>query len=172
MPRTLLTLTALAGVITASPALGGGNLTHLVPASVHCPGPDACVPAQKESRFTFESVILRSGRGKYANPKKPAFIIELKGVRDASGTLVTSEAFTIRVSSGQINLGGGQPVSLPAGFPLAVVAPIPISLRDGVAKKPYSPSQQAPSGTVVEGGGIDIYDSDGKRLATTGAQYR
>ena len=34
------------------------------------------------------------------------------------------------------------------------------------------PFAQAPPGTVAEGGNVTVFDSDGKRLATVGAQFK
>lgn len=170
--RTLPGWAALAGTLIASPSFAGGNVTYLVPAFARCPGPDTCAPTRRESRFTFETAILRTPRGRYVNPKKPAFVLSLRGVRDETGAPVTGDGFTIQVMSGQVNLGGGDPVSLPAGFPLAQVPPIPIALRNGSGSQPYTPSGLPPAGTIVEGGLVEVYDSDSHRLATTGTQYR
>ena len=164
----------LAVLALAAPALGGGfNTTYLVPAFVSCPGPDICVGTpQRESRFTFDSVTLRTPRGQFADPKKPSFIVELKGVKDGSGAPVTSSAFTIRIATGQINLFNPATLRLPPGHPLAQVDPVAITLANGRSKTTYKPTQTAGAGTVVEGGAVTVYDSDGKRLATVGSQYK
>lgn len=166
----LVALLALAAPVWA----GGFNTTYLVPAYVSCPGPDICVGTpQRESGFTFDSAILRTSRSPTADPKKPAFVLELKGVKDAGGAPVTSEGFTIQIAGGQVNVFEPAPgLSLPAGHPLAQVPPVPVSLKNGRAKVSYRPSQTPPAGTVAEGGTITVYDSAGKRLATVGSRYK
>ena len=168
--RTLL----VAGLVALSvlPALAGGfNVNYLVPAFVACPGPDACGTPERESGFTFESATLRSARGRYLDPKKPSLAVELKGVKDASGAPVTSNGFTVRVSTGQVNLPSSN-LTLPPGHLLSTVAPIPIPLKNGNGSVSYKNAAQAPPGTVVEGGSVTLYDSDGKRLATVGTQAK
>jgi hypothetical protein len=150
---------------------GGTNANHLVPAFVVCPGPDTCGAPQRESSFTFESAVLKAPRGKFTNPNKPAFVVELKGVKDASGAPVTSTDFTVRIAGGQVNISS-LALTIPAGHVLSAIAPIPIPLKNGNGSLAYKPTAEPPPGTVSEGGGVTIYDSQGKRLATTGAQYR
>jgi len=147
------------------------NTNYLVAAYVPCPGPDTCGAPQRESSFTFDTAILRGPVGKYANPAKPSVVVELRGVKDAGGVLVTSDAFTIVVVAGQVNLSA-LALTIPAGHPLSQIAPIAIPLKGGKGKLVYKPAQAAPPGTVAEGGGVTVYDSQGKRLATVGAQYK
>jgi hypothetical protein len=168
--RALLTCIV---ALSALPALAGGfNVNYLVPAFVPCPGPDTCGAPERESRFTFDTAIVRAPRGKYTNPSKPSLFIELRGVKDEGGAPVTSNGFTAHVSAGQVNiLSLG--LTIPPGHPLSQVAPFTIPLRNGNSRRvPYKPSAQPPSGTTAEGGAITVYDSDGKRLATIGAQYK
>jgi hypothetical protein len=173
-------LTPLAPVlvlaVAAAPVYAGGfNTTYLVPAYTPCPGPDICGgPPTLESTFTFDSATLRSPRSPFTDPKKPSLIVELKGVKDSTGNLVTDKTgFTIQVAAGQVNLFEPAPgFSLPAGHPLTQIAPIPIGLSKGHGKLAYTPPTAAPAHTVTEGGAVTIYDSAGKRLATVGARYR
>jgi hypothetical protein len=168
----MLRLVVVAAVAAALPAGAGGfNSTPLVPAFAVCPGPNTCGAPRRESRYTFDAITLRSPRTRYMNPAKPAFVVILKGVKDESGAPVTSETFTVRVTSGQINLTS-QGITIPAGHPLGVVPPIPVTLRKGAGEVIYSPPAAAPPGTVVEGGGVTVYDSDGRRLALTGSHAR
>ena len=167
--RTIVASLVLSFAIPVWP--GGLNTNYLVPAYVACPGPDTCGAPQRESSFTFDTAILRGPVGRYANPAKPSLILELRGVKDASGALVTSDAFTIVVAAGQVNVSAVA-LTIPPGHPLSQVAPIPIPLKGGKGKVVYKPAQMAPPGTVAEGGGVSVYDSQGKRLATVGAQYK
>jgi hypothetical protein len=167
-----LALTVILVALSAVPAVAGGyNANYLVPAFVTCPGPDVCGAPQRESSFTFETAILRAPRGKYLNPKKPALIVDIKGVRDITGALVTGDGFAIQLTTGQVNLVG-LATTLPAGSQLSTQAPIPLPLTNGNGHLAYRSKQQAPSKTVIEGGGVTIYDSAGKRLATVGTQAK
>ena len=173
--RTRLLTAPLVVLLLAPTAFAGGfNTTYLVPAYVVCPGPDICGAPQRESRFTFESATLRSPRGQFTDPKKPSFVVELKGVKDETGALVSGSGFTAQIASGQVNLFLPTPLTLPAGFPLAQVLPVEISLNNGHSRTSYKsdPKNTAPAGTVTEGGGVTVYDSDGKRLATIGSQFK
>ena len=117
MQRFVLLAPALVLFVAAASVWAGGfNTTYLVPAYVTCPGPDICGgPPTRESAFTFDSATLRSPRSPYTDPKKPSLIVELKGVKDGSGSLVTAEGFTIQIAAGQINLFDPAPgFSLPA----------------------------------------------------------
>jgi hypothetical protein len=168
--RHLLALIALATPVWA----GGLNTTFLVPAYVTCVGPDICsgTPA-RESSFTFESATLRTPRSPFADPKKPSLIVELKGVKDAGGRLVTANGFSLQISSGQVNLFEPAPgFSLPAGHPLSVISPVSFDVTNGHAKLAYKPGTTPPAGTVAEGGAVTIYDNAGKRLAVIGTRYR
>jgi len=162
-------------VLSPAPGWSGGfNTTYLVPAYVTCPGPNVCAgPPTVESAFTFESATLRTPRSPYTDQKKPSFIVELKGVKDGAGNLVTAEGFSIQIAAGQVNIFEPAPgFSFPAGSPVTQTTPIPISLSKGHGRATYKPSTAAPAGTVAEGGVVTIYDNAGKRLATVGARYR
>jgi hypothetical protein len=165
------TFTMAALLVATAAAAGGFSVTYLVPAFVTCPGPDTCGAPERESRFTFESATLRSAQGRYANAGKTALVVKLRGVKDETGALVSGSGFTVRLASGQVNLPS-LGIALPAGHPLSEVPPVPIALDKGKGTLSYAPSQSPPAGTVVEGGGVTVYDSDGKRLATVGTQYR
>lgn len=171
--RYLLPALALALWPLAARA-GGFNVNYLVPAFVVCPGPGTCGAPVRESRFTYETAALKVPRGRYLNPKKPSLIVELKGVKDENGSPVTGDSFRIRIDTGQVNLPS-LGTTIPAGHALSQQEPIAIPLRNGNTPKggfPYSPEATAPAGTIVEGGGITILDSDGRRLAVTGTQAK
>ena len=164
----------LTGLVALSvcPALAGGlNANYLVPAFVACPGPQTCGSPRRESRFTFDVAILRSPRVKYTSPSKPSVVVELRGVKDASGAPVTSNDFTVRLAVGQVTLPT-LGITVPPGHPLLQVPPVSITLKKGNGHVSYRPFAQAPPGTVAEGGNVTVFDSDGKRLATVGAQFK
>jgi hypothetical protein len=160
-------LAALAVPIAAM--AGGYGRVYLVPAIKECPGPASCVPREFESAYTFDSIVARTPSGKYSPSGKPQLILEVRGVRDPSGAL-SNASLTLRVLAGRVSL----PTlgTLPDGSPLARVPPVPIPLKNGSAKFPYKPSVAVPNGTITNGGGVEVLDPDGNRLAVTGSQAK
>jgi hypothetical protein len=171
MRRRIRTLTVLAAltapaVATAAPY----NRVYLVPAVKRCPGPATCVPREFESSYTFDSIVLRSPATRYLPAAKPSLVIEVRGVRDAAGNPVDGN-LTLRVLPARVSL----PTlgTFPDDSPLTVVAPVAIPLKKGGNRKfPYKPDAQPPNGTIVNGGGVEIYDPEGKLLAVTGTQVK
>jgi hypothetical protein len=162
--RVLILALALPG-----PAVAGGyGSVYLVPALAECPGPASCSRAF-ESAYTFDTIILHSRASRYLDDKKPSFLIDVRGVRDPSGALVNGTV-TVRILSGRVSVPGIG--TFPDSSPLTRVAPFPIPLKNGGAKRfPYR-SPAAPNGTITNGGGVDILDPEGKRLAVTGSQAK
>jgi hypothetical protein len=161
---------AILGILlgAASAQAGGWSRVYLAPALSECEGPATC-PRAFESTYTFDEIVLRTPASKYMSPKKPSIIVELKGVRDASGTAVDGTV-TVKVLSGRVSIPGFG--TLPDGSPLAQVAPVPVTLTKGNGKVSYKPDPQAPNGTITNGGGVEVYDPTGKRLAVTGSQSK
>jgi hypothetical protein len=62
--------------------------------------------------------------------------------------------------------------TFPDDSPLTRVAPVPIRLKNGGAKRFAYKSPAAPNGTITNGGGVEILDPEGKRLAVTGSQAK
>ncbi len=160
---------ALAVVLVVPGSAAGLNRTHLVPALKECPGPANCSPREFESRYTFDSIVLRSTSGRYLPVGKPSIVLEVKGVRDPAGTPVTGN-LTLKVLSGRVSTRDFG--TFPDDFPLAQVAPVPVPLKNGSNKKFAYQQPDAPSGVIVNGGGVEVYDPEGKRLATTGSQTK
>ena len=166
MRRALVILGVVFGA--ASVHAGGWSRVYLAPALAECPGPATC-PRAFESTYTFDEIVLRTPSSKYMSPKKPSIIVELKGVRDASGAAVDGTV-TVQVLSGRVSIPGFG--TFPDGSPLAQVAPIAVSLKGGNGKLSYKPDPQAPNGTITNGGGVEVYDPAGKLLAVTGSQSK
>lgn len=160
-------LAGAALVLQGASAHAGANRVYLVPALQACPGPASC-PRELASNFTFDAIILRTPAGKYSPPGKPSLSIDLSGVRDATGAPFNG-ALTARVISGRVSIPGIG--TLPDDSPLAQVAPLTITLKNGKGKIAYTPPQ-APSGLVTNGGGVEISDPDGHLLAVTGSQTK
>ena len=168
-------------------AAGRLNTTVLVPAYESCPRGTTttteashapCTPARLDSSFTFETALLKSATTRYIEAGKLAFIVVLRGVRDASGKLVTtnpgdpSDDFEVVSPPGQTTLTFLNSTYAPGGISGPVV--VPFDLRNGAAKVVYklSDTPAIPDGIVVEGGNVSILDNQGKRLATVGARSR
>src|SRR5213594_3804312 len=83
----------------------GLNRNYLVPSFRTCAGPAAC-PPQHDSSFTFESAVLKTPASRFLRSGKTAFTLELKGVRDAAGNLVSGAQFTVVLATGQITVPG------------------------------------------------------------------
>jgi hypothetical protein len=160
-------------VLVPALAPAGMNKNFLVPAFSPCIGKGSCPPA-RASTFTFETATLQSPAGRYIAAGKLALKVELKGVRDASGGLVTTNA-SDPTDDFKIVLGAGQ-VTIPGVGTLPVTAlpdtEIPFDLRDGKAKVTYRTPDVTPSGLVTEGGVVSIVDNQGHRLATVGSQSK
>jgi hypothetical protein len=147
-------------------AAGGYSRVYLVPSVKACPTRSTC-PREFASSFTFDAIVLHSPATKFMPIGKPSLILEVHGVRDASRALVTG-TLTLRVLSGRVSLPGLG--TFPDDASVTQQPPIPIPLKNGEARVPYKPS--VPNGTIVNGGGVEVYDPDGNLLAVTGSQSR
>lgn len=165
MRRTLVLL-ALALAPAASGAASYSRV-HLVPALAACAGPATC-PRQLESAFTFDTISLRTPSSKYTPADKPSFILDVRGVRDPGGALVNG-TLTLKVLSGRVSLPSLG--TFPDDSPLTQVAPVAVPLKNGGASFPYR-APATPNGLIQNGGGVEVLDPTGKRLAVTGAQSR
>ena len=161
----LLTLVPLA-------AWAGSNATPRVPAYAPCTPPATSCQASLESRFTFDSVTLKSPKTPYLKDDKTAISIELKGVRDETGALVTTDPdnpddnFELFVPGSQITLNG---VTVAPGI-LSGDIVVGIDLKNGNGKSSYkTPAGGEGTGLVAESGAAPyVRDSDGHRFAVTG----
>jgi hypothetical protein len=151
-------------------AAAGYNRVYLVPALKACPGFATCGGRELESTYTFESIVLRSPPGRYlpAAPK-PSLFLQVKGVRDASGAPVNGN-LTLKVLSGRVNVPGIGTIGDDSG--LTTVAPVPIPLKNGSNPKFSYRNPTTPGGLLVNGGGVEVYDPEGKLLAVTGSQTK
>lgn len=154
-------------LLAAAPALAGSNRVYLVPALKECPGPATC-PREFASTYTFDTIVLRNAAAKYSPAGKPALSLDFRGVRDAAGTPVTG-SLSAHVLSGRVSIPGFG--TLPDGSPLAEVAPVPVTLKNGNGKVSYTPPA-SPSGLITNGGGVEVLDPEGKLLAVTGSQTK
>lgn len=165
----------LATVVPQGVGAAGLSRTYLVPAYAPCPGPGVC-PARLESSFTFTTAILRAPQVKFIAPNKLTLIIELSGVKDASGALVTtdpndpSDDFRLVIPANQVTLTSLG--TLPLGFPGAGESVVRIDLKRGAGKgRVMTPEETPKSGLVTGSTGVPVlFDNQGKRLAITGAQ--
>src|SRR2546427_5227302 len=85
--RTSWLAAALLVALLAAPAAAGFNRNFLVPSFQSCTGPQTCFPPRHGSSFTFGSAVLKTPVSRFLRSRKTAFILELKGVRDAAANL-------------------------------------------------------------------------------------
>jgi len=163
---------------------GKVGTTYLVPAYEACPRgltttttlipPPPCVPATRESSFTFDTATLKTSGNRYLAVGKPAFVFAVKGVRDASGNLVTTDPnnpaddFMVVTAPGQLTLTFLNETVPPGVLSGPVV--VRFDLKNGAGKATYKQPPPIPDGIIAETGTIIVLDNQGKRLATLGAQ--
>src|SRR5262249_28060647 len=120
-------------------------------------------------RYTFDTIILRSPATRYLPVDKPSLVLEVRGVRDPSGAPFTGN-LKLKVLSGRVSLADLG--TFPDDSPLTQVAPASVPLKNGNARYAYRSEPQAPNGTIVNGGGVELYDPEGNLLAVTGTQAK
>lgn len=175
MRRSIVLIVFVLAAFTSA-AHAGGNVNYLVPAYEPCTPPITTCPAVLESRFTFESVKLKSSKAQYLKDNKTAVSIELKGVRDPSGALVTTDPgnqaddFRLFIPGSQVTVQGT--TSAPGILGPAIV--LGIDLKNGKGKASYkTPAGAEDSGAITESTGAPyVIDSDGARFAVTGARAK
>jgi len=159
----------------------GTSISYLVPAYVPCASVSGVCPPTLASSFTFERALLRSPQARYTGPDKLAFIVELRGVRDAGGQLVTtdpndpSDDFVVVIPESQVTLleGNGSPVvgTLAPGLSGGPTT-YRLDLTNGRTRTRFTTPSVAPRRAfVAESQGTPmILDSEGNRFAVIGAQ--
>ena len=175
-----IALTAAALVLPAL-AAAGMNRTYLVPAYAACPGgATTCAPQPRASSYTFDQAVLRTPQKPYIAPNQVALDVELKGVRDASGALVTpvtgdpTDDFVFTVPAGRTVLTVGTPLQLEPGSPLLPVTEIRIDLKKGTGRGTLrTPSNTPTSGLVNQTLELPVVrDPAGKLFAVSGARSK
>ena len=168
----LVVASSFVTLLSLAPAWAGTNATPMVPAYQPCTPPATTCPAVLESRFTFDSVTLKSSKSPYLKDDKVALAIEVKGVRDETGTLVTTDAddpaddFKLIIPGSQITFNG---TTVAPGI-LSPEIQLGIDLKNGSGKASYkTPTGGEGTGVVAESTGAPyMIDNDGKRFAVTG----
>jgi hypothetical protein len=127
------------------------------------------MPRELESAYTFDTIVVMTPSGRYYPSNGPALIVNVRGVRDPSHALLEGTVM-LRLISGRVSLPGLG--TFPDGASLVQPPPVAIRVRNGNARFPYKPELRPPSGTITNGGGVEILDPTGKRLAVTGSQTR
>jgi hypothetical protein len=174
MIRVARPVVLAAALLAPALAAAGFNRTYLVPSYRACPGPATCNPPVLDSSYRFESALLKNSNTRFLVPNKIAFTLELRGVKDAAGNLVTtdpndpSDDFRIVSSPGRLTLAGQG--TFPEGAIPAVI--IRFDVTKGVARKKYNTDPSTPPGLVTEGSSVVVLDNQGRRLAVTGAMSR
>lgn len=170
-------------VLAALPAvaLAGMNRNYLVPAYKPCPFDlTSCVPQGPSSTFTFEQAVLKSKPSQYIKAKQVSLVIDLKGVRDASGALVTTDEndptddFILRNPPGRVTLLAGTNLQLEPGSPLSPTIEVRIDLKNGKGHATLVTPDETPSHGLINQsiGAPELFDNQGNLLAATGARSR
>jgi hypothetical protein len=174
---------ALTIALTLVPALAlaGMNRTYLVPAYKPCPNAQtSCAPQGTASTFTFEQALLKSRPAPYIKPNQVSVIVEVKGVRDASGALVTTDPsnpaddFVLRTGAGRVVLLAGTNLQLEPGSPLVPVTEVRFDLKNGKGTGALRTPEETPTNGLINNsiGVPELYDNQGNPLAVTGARTR
>jgi len=174
MQRIAMPVLALS--LAASVAAAGFTKTFLVPAYRPCPENVGSCPAELESSYTFATAIMRSSNRRFLKDDSVQLIIELKGVRDAAGGLVTTDpndpngGFVLVLPATQVTLGG----TTTAPGLLAPETRIRIDLRNGKGKMNYVPPAGGETAGIVANSTESpfVVDPDGHRLALPGAMSK
>jgi hypothetical protein len=167
-------LSNFAPLLLAGAAMAG-NVNYLVPAYQRCAEGLSSCPAVLESTFTFDTVKLKPSSSPYLKDDALAVAIELKGVRDAGGALVTTDPdnpdddFRLVVPASQLTLLG---LTYPPGEGPSADIVVRIELKNGKGKASYrTPAGGEGSGVVAEAGTTPyVVDSAGNRLAVSGSR--
>lgn len=172
----LILLSALL-IGTANTAGAGMNRTYLVPAYAACQV-GVCAPTL-ESVFRFDEAALISSQARYTGPGKLALIIDMKGVRDASGALLTTDPandaddFLMVIPESRVTLLSGALVgTLAPGLAGDTIYRFDVA-KGRVRKRFTTPDITPERGLVTEVLGTPaVLDNQGKRLAVTGVRTK
>jgi hypothetical protein len=162
-------------------ALAGMNRNYLVPAYKPCPDAQTtCIPVGPASTFTFEQAVLKSRPSQFIKPNQVSLVIELRGVRDASGALVTTDTsnpaddFILRTPAGRVTLVAGTNLQLEPGSPLSPITDVRVDLKNGKGHASLTTPDETPThGLITQTLGVlELLDNQGNLLAVTGARSR
>jgi hypothetical protein len=161
----------------AGSASAGMNRTSMVPAYAAC-HVGVCTPTL-ESTFHFDDVTLFSSQAKYTGPGKLALMIDIKGLRDASGALVTTDPgndaddFLVVIPESRTTLLSGALVgTLSPGIAGDQVYRLDVT-KGHVRKRFATPDITPEHGLVTQVlGNPMLLDNEGNPLAVTGARSK
>ena len=145
---------------SAAALIGGG----MICAAALC----AAVPAAAHHSFAMydnDHQLKVSGTVASFQWTNPHVYIELETEAGAPTKHYTIEC----ASPGILTRVGWKFNMIKAGDKLTIVIS---PLKNGDARFPYKPSTGVPNGTIVNGGGVEVYDPDGNLLAVTGSQQK
>lgn len=159
-------------VLLPAGARAGSNINFLMPGYKGCEGAASACAIARSSSYTFETAILKSPRGRYSiREKKPTISILLKGVRDASGQLVTTDPdnddddFILLLPTGRVvlpSIGTLADGSLPP-------TRVHIELKGGSGKVTYAAEGTQAGMVTLSFESPTIIDPEGNLFAGTGA---
>jgi hypothetical protein len=168
----LVSVVLAALVVLPAGAQAGFNVNYLVPGYKGCEGNAGACAIERSSSYTFETAILKSPRGRYSlREGKTTIIVQLKGVRDAGGQLVTTDPanldddFVLLLPTGRVvlpSLGTLADGSIPPQR-------VRIDLENGNGKVSYAAVGTQPGMVTISFESPTILDPDGNLFAGTGA---
>lgn len=162
----------------ASTAWAGMNRTYMVPAYAACPS-GVCEPTL-ESTFRFDEAALISSQARYTGPGKLALIIDIKGVRDASGALVSTDPaneaddFLLFIPESRTTLLSGALVGTLAPRLLTGDTIYRFDVTKGRARKRFATPDETPEHGLITQvlGNPVVLDNQGNPLAVTGVRSK
>jgi hypothetical protein len=162
-------------LVASVPALAGGlNKSVLVPVYARCPGSGNCQPVLASS-YSFDEMALYSSRKPYSGPNELALMIRVKGLKDASGALVTGR-ITVVVPGTRVTIlpSGGGFGTFGDTSPAVQQAPYVVEVKNGSGRGKFlTPPSTPERGLVANSFGSPIvYDPEGKELASTGSRSK
>ncbi len=158
----------------AGTAAGGLNRSYLVPIYEACPGSGNCFPPKLASTYSFESAILYSSPKPYSGPKKLAVMVAIKGLKDASGNLVTGQV-QLRIPASRITLLGSLNLgTIGDNNPIAAEQIYKVDVKNGSGRQAFTTPDVTPAHGLTANAFESpvLYDPDGNPLASTGTQSK
>jgi hypothetical protein len=118
-------------------------------------------------------MYLFSPRAPYSGPNKLALMIQVKGLKDANGALVTGR-LTVSIPASRVTILSQGIGTIADGSPLAAQPPYVIDVKNGSARAKFlTPASTPEHGLVVNTFGAPVVlDPEGKELASSGTQSK
>jgi len=118
-------------------------------------------------------LAIRQAMGRERGTGKLALMLQVKGLKDASGSPVTGR-LTVEIPASRITILSQGIGTLGENSPLAAQPPYVVDVKNGAARAKFlTPSTTPGNGLIVNTFGAPVvYDPEGKELASTGTQSK